>query len=140
MDKELKLNFKEVRVPSASVKALVATDYEIVAAPGLGKVIVLVAAVLTLDYATATYAWANTDHNITVGGATFANDAGAQALIEASARYSVRIAPTAAQTVLTENQALSLGASGTGEPTTGDSDLVVRVLYAVVDVITNDQA
>ena len=35
---------------------------------------------------------------------------------------------------LTENAAIKLTASGTGEPTTGDGDLVVRVLYATVEV------
>lgn len=131
---EQKIHTARVRVPSASVKAIVATDVTIVPAPGAGKCIVPLRAVLTLDYNSATYVWANSDHTLgfNLGGMAAANDAGAQALIEASSRKSVVWQP-AAQADLTENTALLLQAGGTGEPGTGDSDLIVEVDYKIVD-------
>lgn len=132
------IHYKEVELTSAQIKTLVATDVDLVAAPGTGKAIELISAVLTLLPPVGTshvaYTWANTDHNITVGNATFANDAAAQALIEAAARYSAVIRPSATEGALTENAALKIGASGTGEPATGNGTLKVRVAYRVWNV------
>ena len=134
MDKELNLKFREVVVSNAQVKALVATDVEIVEAPGTGKVHVLLAAQLTNRFGTAAFTWANSDHGITVGNASFDSDAEAQAFIEAGSRNSVELRVPGGSTPLTENAAINLTASGTGEPAAGDGDLVVRVLYATVEV------
>ena len=132
---ELKLIRTQVRVPSASVKALVATDYELVAAPGAGKVIVPHFAVVTLDFNTTAYAWANSDHGITIGEMAFDSDAEAQALIESADRMSVVLRPPAGSAAeAAENTALKLAASGTGEPATGDSDLIIDLQYSVHDV------
>jgi hypothetical protein len=134
MDQEINLKYREVTVPSASVKTIVATDYEIVEAPGAGKTHVILAAHLTLDYATATYVWANTDHTLTVGNAAFDSDAEAQAFIEGTSRKVVDLRVPGGSTPLTENEAIKLTAGGTGEPGTGDSDVIVRVVYATIDV------
>lgn len=133
---ELKLVRTQVRIPSAKVKTMVATDVELVPAPGAGKVIVPHFAVVTLDFQAGgvAYAWANSDHGITVGGMAFDSDAEAQALIEASARASVILRPAAGSAPLSENAAMLLAASGTGEPTAGTSDLVIDVQYSVHDV------
>jgi hypothetical protein len=133
------IHYKEVVVTSAQIKALVATDVDLVAAPGAGKAIELISVLLTMVPATTSpvaYTWANTDHNITVGSAAFVNDAAAQALIEAStsARYSAVLRPSATEGVLTENAALKIGASGTGEPAAGNGTLKVRVAYRVWDL------
>lgn len=135
MDKEKFLKSRTVIVTPAQIKAIVATDVELIPAPGAGKCIVPVRAVLTLDYNSATYAWANSDHTLgfNLGGIAAANDAGAQALIEASSRLSVAW-QAAAQATLAEDTALLLQAGGTGEPTTGDSNLIVEVFYYVCDV------
>lgn len=135
MVKEKFLKSKTIVVTPAQIKAIVATDVTLIAAPGAGKVIVPVRAILTLDYNSAAYAWANSDHTLgfNLGGIAAANDAGAQALIEASARTTV-VWNAAAQATLTENTALLLQAGGTGEPTTGDSNLLVEVFYYELDV------
>lgn len=135
MDKEKILKSRTIVVTPAQIKAIVASDVTLLPAPGAGKAIVPVRAILTLDFASAAYAWANTDHTLgfNLGGIAAANDAGAQALIEASSRLSVAW-QAAAQATLSENTALLLQAGGTGEPTTGDSNLLVEVFYYVVDV------
>lgn len=135
MDKEKILKSRTIVVTPAQIKAIVASDVTLLPAPGAGKAIVPVRAILTLVFASAAYAWANTDHTLgfNLGGIAAANDAGAQALIEASSRLSVAW-QAAAQATLSENTALLLQAGGTGEPTTGDSNLLVEVFYYVVDV------
>lgn len=133
-DKELQVKFREVVVTNAQVKALVATDVEVVAAPGTGKVHILLAAQLTNRFGTAGFTWANTDHGITVGNASFDSDAESQTFAEAGSRNSVELRVPGGSTPLTENAAINLTASGTGEMAAGDGDWVVRVLYATVEV------
>ncbi len=137
MEKELKIITVEKRFTTAQVKTLVATDLEIVAAPGAGKSLIMLWGTVTLDYKTTTYAWANTDHSLTLGGVATVNDAMAQALIEATADYTLIFRPSVTTVQLQENAAIALQAAGTGEPATGDGELVVRVQYCVVD---NDNA
>lgn len=134
MDKELKLKFREVVVTPAQVKALVATDVEIVEAPGAGKQHIVLFASITLDFNTTAYAWANSDHSLTLSGAVTDSDAEAQALIESADRHSIVLRPAVDSAELGENGAIVLGATGTGEPATGDSNLIVRVLYTTIDV------
>jgi hypothetical protein len=134
MDKELVLKYREVVVPSAKVKTLVATDVEIVEAPGAGKAHIVLFGNITLDFNTTAYTWANTDHTITLGPTVTDSDAEAQALIESADRHSVVLRPAVDSAELVENGAINLGATGTGEPATGDSDLIVRVVYATVDL------
>ncbi len=88
--------------------------------------------VLTLDFNSIAYTWANTDHSLSIGGATTDSDAEAQALIESADRHSIVLRPAVDSAEATENGAIVLAAAGTGEPAAGDSDLIVRVLYATV--------
>lgn len=135
MEKEQAIHTVQVRVPSAAVKTLVATDVEIVPAPGAGKILEFISGYVILDFNSVAYSWANTDHDLTLGGVASVNDAAAQAVIEASSRFVARYSPAAgAATAVTENQAIKLTAGGTGEPATGNSDLVVIVNYRVHDV------
>lgn len=134
MDKELKLKFREKVVTPAEVKALVATDVEIVEAPGAGKQHIVLFASITLDFNSIAYTWANSDHALTLSGATTDSDAEAQALIESADRHSIVLRPAVDSAELGENGAIVLGAAGTGEPAAGDSNLIVRVLYTTIDV------
>ena len=140
MESEHKVIYLEKTLTSAQIKALVATDVALVAAPGAGKAAVICGPILLTMVPDPTtpvqYAWANTDHGITVGDAAFDSDAEAQALIEAaaSARYTAVLRSPAGSSPVTENQAISIGASGTGEPATGNGTLVVRFPYMIVDV------
>lgn len=132
MDQELNLKWREVRVTPAELKALVATDKTIVEAPGAGYAHIMLMAVLTLDFNSIAYTWANTDHSLSIGGATTDSDAEAQALIESADRHSIVLRPAVDSAEASENGAIVLAAAGTGEPAAGDSDLIVRVLYATV--------
>ena len=135
VDKEKFLKSRTITVTSAQIKAIVATDVTLIEAPGAGKAIVPVYAILTNKFNTTAYAWANTDHTLgfNLGGIAAANDAGAQALVEAASRLSV-LWSAAAQATLAENTALLLQAGGTGEPTTGDGTIEIEVFYYVADV------
>jgi len=140
MDSEHKVLYHESELTSDQIKALVATDVELVAAPGAGKIArVIGPVILTMipaETSPLAYTWANTDHNIFVQDATFDSDAEAQALIEASAsaRFTAQLRPVVTSTPLTENEAIKIGASGTGEPATGNGTLKVKFQYIVIDV------
>lgn len=133
MDFTPNIQVREIRIPSAQVKTIVATDFTVVEAPGAGKAILPIWATVTLDFKTAAYVCPNTDHAMTVAGMAFDNDTELQALLEASSRSTVALRPAAGSTPLTENAAAVVAASGTGECTTGDSDLIVRLAYMVID-------
>ena len=122
-----------VTVSSAELLALFATPKTLIAAPGAGKALILVAAELWLDYASAAYAGIAAGEDLTIkvsnaAGATLATiettgflDATADAF-----RY-VEPTTTAARTPVA-NAPLVLHLL-TGEIITGDSPLNVRVLY-----------
>lgn len=134
MDKEKVLNSRTIVVTPAQVKALNGTPLELVEAGGAGRAHEVVAVILTLDFNTTAYAVPNTDHALAIGGATFDSDTELQALLEASSRSTVAVRPPAGSIPLTENAALTLALTGTGQPATGDSNLIVEVLYRTHDV------
>lgn len=69
------MQYADVTMTSAEVKALAATQIELVAAPGAGKVLKFMGAVLKLDYG-GTNAFTETADNLTI---KFVDDSGAAA-------------------------------------------------------------
>lgn len=137
-DKQIEIKYKQVRVTSAQIKALVAEDVTIVEAPGAGKIIVPLWALVTMDAGSTPYTWVeadeeNPDHAISLGDMALDDDTSVNALITAATDYSVRLTPLAGSTAITANTALKLTASGVGEPTLGNGTLVVKVAYHVTD-------
>ena len=125
----------DVTVSSAQMLALNATPQTIVAAPGSGKAIIPIAALLFLDYGTAAYAGIAAGEDLAFKYTNAAGtqifsveatgflDATADALRYADAGSSL-LTPTA-------NAAVVLHML-TGEITTGDSPLKIRFYYRVV--------
>lgn len=121
-------------IASADVLQLNSTPQTIVAAQGSGTVIEVVSAFVKIDFNSAAYA-TNTDINVVCSGATqsqFKDN-----VLAASVSTVRKLLPTsglsATDTQLISNASL-LVSVGTGDPTTGDSDIEVFVLYRVITV------
>lgn len=136
MDQELNLKYREVTVTSAELKALVATPKTLVEAPGAGYAHVPVMAVLTNVYGTATYAVANTDHAAVITGLPALTDAEYQGIMEDTNQHTKVIHGEGTSAEIVENAAITLSDPGTGELTTGDGTLIVRIVYATIKVGT----
>lgn len=127
------LKTKIVEINSAALLALNATPQTLVAAPGAGKALILVGAELWLDYGGTAYAGIAAGEDLTIkytdaNGATLATvettgflDATADAFRYVQPTTTAAIAPVA-------NAPLVLHLL-TGEITTGNSPLKLRVLY-----------
>lgn len=127
--------FMEVKLTPAQIKALNGGAVTLIPAPGAGKVIEVRSFLLTnLHDGTTDYTWANSDHDITVGGASIGGNAPAVAVIAAAARLTKRGSSVAAGTTLTENVAVTIVASGTAQPLAGDHNFLAKVSYNVVDI------
>lgn len=125
-----------VTVSSAELLALNATPKTLIVAPGAGKALILVAAELWLDYANAAYAGIAAGEDLTLkvsdaAGATLATiettgflDTTADAFRYVEPTTTAAMAPVA-------NAPLVLHLLS-GEITTGDSPLKLRILYREV--------
>jgi len=125
---------KEVTVSSAELLALNATPKTLVSAPGAGKVLQFVGAVGFLDYNSTTYASnGNLRIHYTNGSGTAVSDevAGSALLHQTDDCYT-EFAKNTAETELTVNAALVL-AEATGEATTGNSPLIMKIFYRILD-------
>lgn len=131
------IQYAEVALTAAEIKALRATPKELVAAPGAGKVVEFVSAVLLLD-ATAT-AFTESADNMAVkyengSGVAASNTIEATGFIDqttdtittATAKYDTIVAKTGC-----ENKALVLHNTGDGEYATGTGVMRVKVAYRV---------
>ena len=128
-----------ITITSAQMLALNAAPQTLVAAPGAGKAIVPVYAALFLDYGTAAYAGIAAGEDLafryTNGSGTTIGTVEANGFLDATADahrlttvFSGLLTPTA-------NAALVLHMTS-GEITTGDSPLKVKVGYRVVELPT----
>jgi len=134
-----------VTVSSAELLALNATPKEIIAAPGANKFIVVHSLYLALDYATTAYAGIAAGEDLTVA---YTNGSGADALppIETTgfldqaadtqritfATGTVVAGGAATAAIAPVSNAAVVLSLDTGEITTGDSPLDLRVCYAVL--------
>lgn len=132
---DLHLQYQDTTLSSAQLLALNATPRTVVSAPGAGKCIVFEGAQLFLDYNSAAYAGIASGEDLAFkvadsSGSTVATvettgfmDATADAL-----RY---VHPSTTAYTLQANQPLVIHML-TGEVTTGNSPIYVRVFYRVV--------
>ena len=123
-------------IPTASVLTLNATPLDIVAAPGAGYAIEVVAASYKLTYNSIAYA-TNTRLQLITDTADVAQSSSVSTALAATVTQMSDINtinnPTALQTKIIENKSLKVQVS-TGNPTAGNSDIKVYVLYRIITV------
>lgn len=125
---------KEISISSAEIKLLVSAPKQLVEAPGAGRVIELMSAVLFLDYNSATYD-TNTSLTIqTITGNTALSGAvtAANFLHKTEDTYTImQVLSTAAGIVTNVNDGIELVAIGI--PATGNSPMKIKVMYRIHD-------
>lgn len=124
-----------ITVPTASVLTLFSTPYTLLPAPGVGKAIKLITWSTSLTYNTTTYA-ANTTLQVYTDTATALQGNDTVVLTSTVSRHltgNLIIATGATSTQLIANKALLLNTL-TGNPTTGNSDLVIHLGYQIIDL------
>jgi hypothetical protein len=127
------LVYGEGVITAAEILALNSTPKTLVPAPGAGKAIEFISAVLILDWETIAYA---TNGNITINnetGTAYSNTVLLANFLAATADKMVQLmALDSADTgiVLLEDEALQLTCA-TGDPVNGDSPVRYKVMYRV---------
>lgn len=122
----------QVTITSAQILSSNTTPVQIVAAPGAGKVIVLIRATTKLIYATTPYA-TNVSSTLRLGTSIGNNVTTGFNLIDGSVNKWSMVEPiTANFTNNLENLPLNF-TTLTGDPTAGDSDMIMTVYYTIVD-------
>lgn len=130
------IRFVTIKVTSAQILALNATPKVLVAAPGAGRAIELVSAVLHLDYGTATYTGNGTlTIRTTTGTSVLSGILAAAELLHSTADKVAVMAPASTGIGLDLNDGIELF-EPTGECTVGDSTLTVIVGYRIHDFVT----
>jgi hypothetical protein len=126
-----RVQYAEILVSSAEILALNATPKELVAAPGAGKVLELLSAVLILDFNTTAYA-VNGVLSVreTDDAGTALSETVTLANFLAQTADTIRTLQPAAGHALAENTPMVLSAA-TGETTNGDSPVRVKIAYRV---------
>jgi hypothetical protein len=121
-------------IPTASVLTLNATPLEIVAAPGAGYAIQVISASYKLTYNSVAYA-TNTTLQLICKGASIPQKSSGSAALAATTTQISHINsdtnPTAGNTQIVENAELQVKVA-TGNPTAGNSDIKVYVLYRLI--------
>lgn len=130
------IRYKTVKITSAEILALNGTPKVLVAAPGAGRAIEFVSAVLHLDYGTATYT-ANGTLTIRTTSATsvLSGTLVAAEFLHSTADKVAVMIPVSTGIGLDLNDGIELSEPG-GECTTGDSTVTIIVGYRIHDFVT----
>mgnify|MGYP003653824338 CR=1 FL=1 len=121
-------------IPTASVLTLFATPLEIVAAPSSGYAIQVVSASCLITYNSVAYA-TNTRLQLITDTASVGQTQGTSTILAATttrtSHINNTIEPTAGQTQIIAAKSLKVQVM-TGNPTAGNSDIKVYVLYRII--------
>lgn len=124
-------------IPTASVLTLNATPLEIVAAPGAGYAIEVIAASGSMTYNSVAYATNGKVQLITDTATKPQTETAANGFLFGTATRIVKFplsTPTAVgETQIIENKSLKVTVDS-GNPTAGNSDIVVYVLYRLIEL------
>ena len=120
-------------IASADVLQLNSTPLTIVAAQGVGTAIEVISASVKIDFNTTAYATNTTLQLISPGGATLVQATTTTVLAVTQNTHTgfIRTAPIASGGSIFENTELTVNVFN-GNPTAGDSDITVYVLYRVI--------
>jgi len=130
------IRYKTVKVTSAEILALNATPKVLVAAPGAGRAIEFVSAVLHLDYGAATYTANGTlTVRTTTNTSVLSGTLVAAELLHSTVDKVAVMIPVSTGIGLDLNDGIELY-EPTGECTTGDGTLTVVVGYRIHNFIT----
>lgn len=122
-------------IPFASVRLLNTTALTIVAAPGAGLAIEVMAATKEIQFNAVAYA-TFTSMILQTATATTTNGQAQNVITDTASRITKFILQAATGTAATQiiaNQALTVTVVG-GDPTAGDSTIIVRVAYKIISV------
>lgn len=133
--------YRTVKITTAQMLALNGSPIQIVPAPGAGKVIVPTMMIASLVYGSATYSCNASGASLKYGSAGAGTSTGftlSQAFIQSASGTNVQVvnqssAATYLPATTDYNVPLTLIAA-TSDPTTGDSDMYVRVYFRIVTV------
>lgn len=129
------LQYAEITVPTASVLALNATPYTLVAAPGAGYVLQLVSALLILDYAGTAYGGVGATEDLAIrftdaSGVIASTTLETTGLLDATSDQMRTFKVLTTDITPVPNSPLLLHLLN-GEVTTGNSPLRLKVEYRV---------
>ena len=122
-------------ITTAQLLALNATPQTIVAAPGAGKYVEVISAGAYTTFVSAAYA-ANTTMQLITDTATIPqlqDTAILLSTVSKATKFKDVTSATAGQTQIIANKALTVSVA-TGDPTTGDSDITIKVLYRITEI------
>jgi hypothetical protein len=133
--------YRTVKIPSASVLTLNTVPIQIVPAPAAGKILIPTLMIASLVYGAATYAVNASGASLKYGTAGAGTSTGftlSQAFLQSSSGTNVQVVnQSSAATYLpaTTDYATPLTLiAASADPTTGDSDLYVRVYFLTLTV------
>lgn len=133
--------FRTVKIPTAQMLALNTTPVQIVPAPGSGLLIVPSLMVATLVFNSAAYSTNSSGASLKYGTAGAGTSVGmtlTQGFLQSSSGTNIQVVQ-ASTTAYSPSNSSDVNApltliAATSDPTTGDSDLYVRVYFQIVAV------